>query len=172
MKPRVGVSACLLGEKVRYDGDHRLERFVLEDLGRLFDLVPVCPEVEAGFGVPRETVQLEGDDLDRLRMVTTRTRLDQTSPMLQWAGARVEQLARERLCGFILKKGSPSCGVAGVKVYSGTDPEPRMIGQGLFARALRRRFPGLPLADEEMLRDPAFAAEFVARVRSFTPPAS
>ena len=166
-KPIVGVSACLLGERVRYDGDHRRSTFVAEDLGARFTWVVVCPEVEAGFGVPRETMRLEGDP-EAPRLFSTRTREDRTARMAEWCRARVAALPAQ-ICGFVLKRGSPSCGPERVKVYraldaAGTTESSTEDGMGFFAAALRARFPGLPLADEERLEDPASAREFIAQV--------
>lgn len=168
MRPiRVGVSACLLGERVRYDGDHRRDRFLAERLGRRFAWVLVCPETEAGFGVPRETLRLVGD-ASAPRMMGTETGRDRTAEMQSWAVATMESLDLLGLCGFVLKRGSPSCGPAGVKLFATSDQgeEPRAIATGLFARILRDRYPGLPLADEEMLADRRVAAGFLRRVRA------
>jgi uncharacterized protein YbbK (DUF523 family) len=168
MRPiRVGVSACLLGECVRYDGDHRRDRFLAERLGRRFAWVLVCPETEAGFGVPRETLRLVGDAASP-RMLGTDTGRDRTQEMLAWAEATMDSLEPLDLCGFVLKRGSPSCGPVGVKLYaaSGRGEEPRPVATGLFARALAERYPGLPLADEEMLADRSVAAGFLRRVRA------
>jgi uncharacterized protein YbbK (DUF523 family) len=168
MRPlRVGVSACLLGERVRYDGDHRRDRFVAECLGRRFAWVLVCPETEAGFGVPRETLRLVGDAAAP-RMLGTQTGRDRTEEMQAWARATAESLEPLGLCGFVLKRGSPSCGPGGVKLYATTEPgeEPCPVAAGLFARALAERYPGLALVDEEMLADRRVAARFLCRVRA------
>lgn len=165
MKPKVGVSACLLGERVRYDGDHRRDRFVVEELGARFLWVPVCPEVEAGFGVPRETLQLEGEAAAP-RMVTTATRVDRTGALIAWTRGRLAGLPGD-LSGFIFKRGSPSCGPRGVKLLpAGGAGEPQPVAAGLFARAWIDAHPDLPAADEEMLADRDFAAEFIRRVES------
>ncbi len=168
MRPiRVGVSACLLGERVRYDGDHRRDRFLVERLGRRLAWVSLCPEAEAGFGVPRETLRLVGDAAAP-RMLGTETGRDRTEEMMAWALTTVESLEPLGLCGFVLKRGSPSCGPAAVKLYATTDPgeEPRSAATGLFARAMAERYPELPLADEEMLADRGIAAGFLRRVRA------
>jgi uncharacterized protein YbbK (DUF523 family) len=168
MRPiRVGVSACLLGERVRWDGDDRRDRFLAERLGRRLAWVLVCPEAEAGFGVPRETLRLVGDAAAP-RMLGTETGRDRTEEMLAWALATVESLEPLGLCGFVLKRGSPSCGPDGVRLYATPDrgEEPRPAATGLFARVLAERYPGLPLADEEMLADRGTAAGFLRRVRA------
>jgi uncharacterized protein YbbK (DUF523 family) len=170
-RPIVAVSACLLGEKVRYDGDDRRDDLVADDLGRLFDFVPVCPEVEAGFGVPRETMQLEGQ-LSAPRLITVETRIDQTDRMLAYATAWARDSGPQGICGAILKKGSPSCGPAGVRIHR-PHPEGNPVsvgaeqlpaGVGLFAQSLRLLYPDLPMTDEEMLQDPVQAKDFVDRV--------
>ncbi len=165
MLPKVGISACLLGERVRYDGDHRRDPFIADELGAQFEWVAVCPEAEAGFGVPRETLRLEGD-VGSPRLLTTGTRIDRTAAMSSWVRRSLAALPDD-LCGFILKKGSPSCGPRGVKLFAADDrtAEPRLIAAGLFARAWMDAHPDRPVADEEMLADRAFARSFVERVR-------
>lgn len=158
-KPRVGVSGCLLGERVRYDGDHRREAIVAEELGRRFEWVVICPEVEVGFGVPRETLQLEGDP-DAPSLVTTSTRDDRTERMRDWCRERVSDLPDD-LAGFIFKARSPSCGPSGVKLFETGGTAVTGVTRGLFAEAVFTRFPDLPMIDEEGLRDPVRADEFV-----------
>jgi uncharacterized protein YbbK (DUF523 family) len=106
-KIRLGVSTCLLGDKVRYDGGHRWDRFITDTLGKYVDFVPVCPEVECGLGVPREAMRLVGDP-EAPRLVTIHTNVDYTHRLLTWARQRVRELERENLCGFIFKSDSPS----------------------------------------------------------------
>ena len=159
---KLGVSRCLLGESVRHNGGHRLDRFVADTLGRYFDLVPVCPEVECGFGIPRETFRLEGDP-ESPRFVTTRTQRDHTLRMTRWARRRVAGLEREGLCGFVLKSNSPSCGPAHVKVWN-RKGVPGRKGVGIFAGACRKRFPLVPVEDEEHLHDPAIRENFIERI--------
>ena len=116
-KIRMGVSACLLGESVRYDGGHARDRYVTDTLGRYMDFVPVCPEMEAGLGVPREPIRLEGDP-GAPRVITINTRKDLTDTMTTWAERRVRELEKENLCGFIFESKSPSSGMERVKVYT------------------------------------------------------
>ncbi len=116
-KIKVGVSSCLLGEKVRYDGGHKLDRYITEILGQFFEYVPVCPEVEYGLPVPRETLRLAGDPASP-RLVTSRTGVDHTEGMQRWAETKLNDLTRENLAGFIFKSRSPSSGLKGVKVYT------------------------------------------------------
>ncbi len=115
-KIRIGISACLVGQNVRYDGGHQHDRYITDTLGRWFEWVPVCPEVEYGLSVPREAMRLVGDP-DNPRLVTIRTRIDHTDGMLAWADKRLKELAALDLCGFIFKSRSPSSGMAAVKVY-------------------------------------------------------
>ena len=129
-KIRLGISACLLGEKVRYDGGHKWDRFITGTLGKYVDFVPVCPEVECGLGIPREAMRLVGDPQNP-RLVTVRSGIDHTDRMLDWARKRVTELEKEELCGFIFKSDSPSSGMERVKVY-GPSGSPAKTGVGLF----------------------------------------
>src|SRR5262249_50916689 len=116
---RIGISACLLGQEVRFDGGHKRDSFLNDILGPHVEWVAVCPEVEMGLGTPRETMRLLRGERDSspLRMITTRTAIDHTRGMNDWARQRLSELAREDLCGYVLKKDSPSCGMERVKVY-------------------------------------------------------
>lgn len=158
---KIGISACLLGEKVRYDGGHRLDRCLTGALGKFFTFVPVCPEVGSGLSTPREAMRLEGDPADP-RLVTVETRIDLTQRVQSYCSEKVAELEREDLCGFICKKNSPSSGLHGVKVYM--DGMPTQEGRGLFAAELLRRFPSLPVEEEEALADPVSREKFVERV--------
>lgn len=157
----VGVSACLLGEKVRYDGGHKHDSYITGTLAQFFRLVPVCPEVESGMPVPREAMRLEGDS-ESPRLVTIRTRMDKTEQMLRFCREKVRQLETEQLCGFIFKKNSPSSGLYRVKVYNSGKPVPS--GSGLFAAAVVRHFPLLPVEEEGRLNDPLLRENFLERV--------
>jgi uncharacterized protein YbgA (DUF1722 family)/uncharacterized protein YbbK (DUF523 family) len=159
---RIGVSACLLGRAVRYDGGHKRDAFLVETFGPHIEWVPVCPEVELGLGTPRPTLRLEHDG-DGVRLVMPKTRADYTAAMRRYAGTRVATLAVDDLCGYILKKDSPSCGMERVKVY-GAHGVPAKSGRGLFAGALMQRFPNLPVEEEGRLNDPALRENFVERV--------
>ena len=112
----LGISACLLGQEVRFDGGHQLDRFITDTLGRYVEFVPVCPEVECGLGVPREAMRLVGDP-EAPRLMTVRTKIDHTERMVKWARKRVQELEQEDLCGFIFKSKSPSSGMERVRVY-------------------------------------------------------
>jgi len=161
---RIGISACLLGDEVRFDGGHKRDRFLTDTLGPFVEWVKVCPEVEMGLGTPRETLRLVADN-GTLRLITTRTHIDHTAGMNAWAAERVEELAEEQLSGYVLKKDSPSCGMARVKVYG--LPLPERSGRGLFATALMERFPNLPVEEEGRLSDPRLRENFIERVFAY-----
>jgi uncharacterized protein YbbK (DUF523 family) len=162
---RIGISACLLGDEVRYDGGHKRDAFLADVLGPQVEWVRVCPEVEVGMGTPREPVRLVRTG-GRLHMVTVRTQVDFTAIMTKWAETRVEALASERLSGYVFKADSPSCGIEDVKVYEdgGAAGPP---GRGLFADALIRRFPELPVEDEARLADAGVRERFLERVFAY-----
>jgi uncharacterized protein YbbK (DUF523 family) len=157
--PRVGISRCLLGDQVRYDGGHKHEAALLDILGAHVEWVPVCPELEVGMGVPREPVQLAATGGDRrVRLVGADSGADWTDRMEAWAAERIAALRAAGLAGFVLKSRSPSCGPHEVAVRSGGS------GPGLFALALLTAMPGLPVEDEERLRHPEARALFLERV--------
>jgi uncharacterized protein YbbK (DUF523 family) len=167
-RPRVGISRCLLGDAVRYDGGHKHDALLVSTLGALVEWIPVCPEVEAGMGTPREAIDLvESDDgvpagQARVRLLGVRSRTDWTETVTTFAAARVATLAD--LDGYVLKSDSPSCGLHGVRVY-GSGGVAR-VGRGLFAEALVQMLPGLPVEEETRLRDVAVRDEFIQRVRA------
>ena len=158
----LGISACLLGKKVRYDGKHKEDRFIIDTLGKWVEFVPVCPEWECGLGVPREVMRLMGDPEDP-RMVTIHTKADHTERMKKWSGRGGTALNQLSLGGFIFKSNSPSCGLAGVDVY-GTEI-PIKKGIGLFTKEFITRFPRLPVIDEIGFQDRQFKEEFIERIR-------
>jgi len=165
---RLGISACLLGEEVRYDGGHKRDAFLVDELGRWVEWVSVCPEVELGMGIPRPTVQLVADGATgagaaELRMVAPSTGEDFTARMNAFARKRVAALRELELDGYVLKRGSPSCGMERVKVHGPKGP-PRKDGVGLFARALGEAFPHLPVEEEGRLADPVLRENFVERI--------
>lgn len=164
-KIRMGVSACLLGEKVRYDGGHQWDRYLTDTLGQYFDFVPVCPEVEIGLPVPREALRLVGE-AERPRLVTSRSGQDLTERMETWAEQRVVELEREGLCGFIFKGRSPSSGMARVKLYEPSGI-PSQKGVGLFARIFMQHFPLLPVEEDGRLHDPKLRENFIECVFTF-----
>jgi len=145
-RPRVGVSACLLGRAVRHDGGHKRSRLLSEMLEPFVEWIPVCPEVEAGLPVPRESMRLEATEAAGMRLVGTRSRRDQTDRMRGWAEERLGELARLDLDGYVLVKDSPSRGIERVRVHSPVAGAPARSGTGLYAAALREGLPALPLS--------------------------
>jgi len=162
---RIGVSACLLGQEVRYDGGHKRDPFLVETFGRYVEWVHVCPEVEVGLGTPRDPIRLERDGKD-VRLVNPKTGTDLTRKMRTYATRRVAGLRGQNLYGYILKKDSPSCGMERVRVYDGKGV-PSRNGRGLFAEALLRRCPTLPVEEEGRLNDPRIRENFVERVFAY-----
>jgi uncharacterized protein YbgA (DUF1722 family)/uncharacterized protein YbbK (DUF523 family) len=166
-KIRLGISACLLGQEVRFDGGHQLDRFITGTLGRYVEFVPVCPEMECGLGVPREAMRLVGEP-SAPRLMTVRTKIDHTARMVKWAENRVRELAQEDLCGFIFKSKSPSSGMERVRVYrEPPQGSPVIKGVGLFARMFMEHFPLLPVEDEGRLHDPVLRENFIERIFVF-----
>jgi uncharacterized protein YbgA (DUF1722 family)/uncharacterized protein YbbK (DUF523 family) len=159
---KLGISTCLTGEPVRYDGGSRLDRFLRDTLGAYVEYAPVCPEVECGLGTPREPMRLEGDP-EAQRLVTTQTRRDLTDRMVDWASRRVIELENDNLCGFIFKSSSPSSGMERVKVFD-SNGVPHRIGTGIFASVFMRHFPLIPVEDEEGLHDPELRENFIERI--------
>lgn len=162
---RVGISSCLLGQEVRFDGGHKRDRYLTDTLGRCIEWVPVCPEFELGLGVPRQTLRLEGKGGDP-RLVFRKSREDITTRMNAWSARRAAALEAEDLCGYVLKKDSPSCGMERVKVY-GEGGAGRKEGVGLFARALMKRCPLLPVEEEGRLNDAPLRENFIERVFAY-----
>ncbi|BBO75966.1 hypothetical protein DSCW_33830 [Desulfosarcina widdelii] len=159
---KIGVSSCLLGEKVRFDGGHKHDRYITGTLGKFFTYVPVCPETECGLGIPREAMRLVGL-ADNPRLVTNKTGIDHTERMQTWVEKRLDALDRENLYGFIFKKDSPSSGLHRVRVYSDKGP-PARTGRGIFAAAFTRRFPRIPVEEEGRLHDPGLRENFIERI--------
>jgi len=162
---RIGVSACLLGEKVRFDGGHKRDPFLVETFGRYVEWVPVCPEVELGLGTPRETLRLVriGNDT---RLLMPKTGTDHSEAMRAYAIRRLSELAKEDLSGYVLKKDSPSCGMERVRVFD-AHGVPAKSGRGLFAEALLQYFPNLPVEEEGRLTDPRLRENFIERVFAY-----
>ena len=162
---RIGISSCLLGQKVRFDGGHKKDRYLTDTLGEYFDWVPVCPEVELGLGTPRETIRLVFNGGD-VQLRTTKSDLDLTDRMRTFSRKRVAQLQGESLRGYILKKDSPSCGMERVKIYP-RNGQPSKKGQGAFAQALMEKYPNLPVEEEGRLCDPRLRENWIERVFAF-----
>ena len=165
-RPRIGISACLLGDEVRFDGGHKRDAFLTQVLAPHVEFVRVCPEVEVGMGTPREAVRLVRGGDGRIRMVTVRTGVDHTDAMTAWSAGRLRELAGEDLSGYVLKKNSPSCGMVRVKIYGASAGSERG-GRGLFAEALMTRFPHLPVEEEGRLSDPRLRENFIERVFAY-----
>ncbi|MGE3276882.1 MAG: YbgA family protein [Vicinamibacterales bacterium] len=170
---RIGISRCLLGDEVRWDGGHKRDRFLVETFGHYVEWVPVCPEVESGLPVPRETMRLEaspegGTTVNGrlVRLVFPKSGGDWTDEMAGWAGARVRALARDDLDGFILKSNSPSCGMERVRIYQPGRPAEKK-GRGVFAEALMSQLPHLPVEEEGRLSDPRLRENFIERVFAY-----
>ena len=161
-RPRVGISSCLLGEAVRYDGGHKRDATLAGVVGPLVEWVPVCPEVEMGLGVPRPPMQLVQLGTTT-HLITPSTGDDHTALMTSWSTRRLDELAAARLSGYVLKGRSPSCGLAAVPIFDASG-EPAGASRGLFAAALVTRFPHLPIAEETTLADPDQRSDFLARV--------
>lgn len=163
MEPiRIGISACLLGENVRYDGGHKKDRYFTDTLSQYFEYVPVCPEVEYGLGIPREALRLVGDP-ESPRLVTSKTGVDHTEGMLKFSKKKALELEDKGLCGFIFKSRSPSSGMERVKVYNETGM-PVKKGVGLFARVFMDHFPLVPVEEEGRLHDPRLRENFITRI--------
>lgn len=161
-QPKVGVSACLLGHNVRYDGGHKRDRFIIEALGKHILFLPICPETAIGLGVPRPTIHLVGEpQLPRLRGVTD-PNWDITTKMESYARKQVQAL--DDISGYILKKDSPSCGMERVKVYAEGGGRSIRKGTGVFARILMQQRPLLPIEDEGRLNDSVLRENFINRI--------
>ncbi len=159
---RILISSCLLGEKVRYDGGHKREGYLVETLGRFVTWVPVCPEVDCGMPTPREAMRLVGNP-SAPRLVTSQGGVDHTEKMLTFARRKLKELEALDLCGYICKKDSPSSGMERVKVYGGSGV-PAKVGAGIFTKAFMDRFPLIPVEEEGRLNDPVLREMFIGRV--------
>ena len=161
---KIGISSCLLGNKVRYDGGHSHDRFLTQTLGLFAEYIPVCPEVECGMPIPREAVRLVGPT-ENPRLVTQKTGKDKTEQMQTWIKGRLKELAKEDLCGFIFRSKSPSSGLYRIRVY-GDDGKVRKNGIGLFAKAFTDAFPRIPVEEAGRLHDPKLRETFIENIFS------
>ena len=159
---RLGISRCLLGEEVRFDGGHKRDDFLTDVLGRYVEWVPVCPEVEAGLGTPREAMRLVGDS-EHPRLVTIKNGRDHTEAVERTASVRIDSLTELDLSGYVFKRDSPSCGVGRVRIYN-EHGKPSRTGVGLFARAFMKQCPLIPVEEEGRLCDPGLRENFIERV--------
>ena len=162
MKTKLGISSCLLGVNVRYDGGHKLNLFLNDALGAFIEYVTVCPEVECGLGVPREAMRLEGDPANP-RLIAIRSKRESTSLLVDWANKRVAELESENLSGFVFKSDSPSCGMEHIKVYN-EEGIAFKTGVGIFSRIFMGHFPELPVEDEVRLQDPMLRESFIKKI--------
>lgn len=159
LKPKVGISSCLLGKNVRYNGSHKLDYYIKDILGEYVDFIPVCPEVEAGFGVPREAVHLR-ETPEGIRMITEKSDKDLTEGMHKWSEQKLKQISSLELSGYILKSKSPSCGIFRTRVYR-DEKGPSLNGRGLYAEALIQKFPDLLVEEEGRLHNPEIRENFI-----------
>jgi uncharacterized protein YbbK (DUF523 family) len=162
---RIGISQCLLGDRVRYDGGHKRDALLAETLSRQVEWIPVCPEVEAGLGVPREPMRLKGA-AESPRLVTVTTDMDHTVTMQQFSTRRLRELERLNLSGYVFKARSPSCGIGKVPLVNAQGIE-TSEGVGLFAKALMAYFPAMPVEDEDRLHDPRILKDFLSRAAGY-----
>ena len=165
-KIKIGMSSCLLGEEVRWDGDHKHDQYVRDVLGSYFDYVSICPEVDVGMGVPRETVALYGT-LENPKMITKRSKTDWTKKMNHYTKDRIHELTKENLCGYVFKSKSPSCGIGKVPIYSEFGSSRMRHGSGVFASSFVKVFPLVPVEDEGRLHDPVIRENFIVRIFCF-----
>lgn len=161
-KIKLGISTCLLGEKVRYDGGHKLDRYLVNTVGPFVEWVPICPEHECGLPIPRESMRLVKTEKG-VRLLTGKSKIDHTERLVNWSKARLDHLEQENICGFVFKAKSPSSGMRDIKIYS-EQGMPLSKGSGLFADMLMRRFPYLPVEDEGRLNDAGLRENFIERV--------
>ncbi|MDP1945862.1 MAG: DUF523 and DUF1722 domain-containing protein [Nitrospirota bacterium] len=159
---RLGISRCLLGDEVRFDGGHKRDSFLTDVLGPYVEWVPVCPEVEAGLGTPREAMRLVGDS-QQPRLVTIKSGTDHTGAVEKMTENRIKELGELDLSGYVFKKGSPSCGIERVRIYN-EHGMPNRNGVGLFARAFIEQFPLIPVEEEGRLYDAPLRENFIERV--------
>ena len=167
-KIKIGISSCLLGNNVRYDGGHQHDQSITDTLGPYVEWLSVCPEVECGRGIPREAMRLVGDP-ENPRLMTIHTGVDHTDGMLAWVEKRLRELEKENLCGFIFKSKSPSSGIGDVTIHSASGV-PDSKGAGLFGGAFVKRFPLLPVIDEARLHDPLLKENFIERIFTLSRP--
>lgn len=165
---RIGISSCILGREVRFDGGHKLDRFIRDTLGAYVEFVPVCPEVEIGLGVPRETLRLVRGTSGQTLLIAPKSGTSHTTKMLKYSSKKVSELRNLELCGFIAQRGSPSCGMERVKLYPAKEGgAPNKDGRGLFTQVLMERLPLLPIEEIGRLNDPPLRENFIERVFAY-----
>ncbi len=162
MSIKIGISSCLLGYPVRYNGGHKLDHYLRDTLGKFVTFIHVCPEVECGLPVPREAMRLVKEE-EQIRLVTVNTKIDYTEKMVKWAKEKIKELEKEELSGFIFKSRSPSSGLKSAKIYS-KDGKLIGTGKGLFAKIFTEYFPHIPVEEEGRLHNPQLRENFIERV--------
>ncbi len=166
IKPLIGISACLLGQAVRYDGRSKKAGFIIENMQNFVCWLPVCPETECGLLVPRKPMHIVSEK-DKERLVEIETRIDHTGIFLAWMEKKLRNLEENKLSGYIFKSKSPSCGLHGITRHTPSGKPLGVKGPGLFAKAFTARFPGIPVADEIILANKSTIADFLERVLFF-----
>ena len=159
----IGVSACLVGENVRYDGGHKKDRFITDILSSYFDFVPICPETELGLGIPRPTLRLEKIN-DTLHLIQPKNKNNITDKMQRYSNKKVTELICRKIYGYILKSRSPSCGMGGLKIYTNNDSSPDTNGVGIFAATIMNKWPLLPIEEEARLNNLSLRENWIKRV--------
>lgn len=163
-KIRLGISSCLLGHNVRFDGGHKMDHYLHDTLAPYVEYVPVCPEVEVGLPIPRPALRQVDAGNGKVRLVFSKSSEDITERMQEWAQKRVKELEVENLDGFVFKAKSPSCGMERVKVYPSGKGMPRKNGVGLFTAAFMEHFPLLPVEEDGRLNDAALRENFITHI--------
>lgn len=157
----VAISSCLLGHEVRYDGGHKHNGYITQSLSAYFDYLPFCPEAAVGMGIPREPIRLVDTAAGVRALGVKHPELDPTDDLRRYARQIATQLGH--VCGYIFKKGSPSCGMERVKVY-GENGHPRSQDSGIYAKVIMEQLPALPVEEEGRLMDPVLRENFIERV--------
>lgn len=165
MKIKVGISSCLLGNQVRFDGGHKHSRMCTESLSRYFDFVAECPEVGIGMSIPRKPIRLIGDVASPRSVYVHDNSVDFTDDMIAFGKAKAQE--HQDLCGYIFMKNSPSCGVFRVKVYQENGYPASEAGQGLYSKAIMEAHPLLPVEESGRLSDSLLRENFITRVFAY-----
>lgn len=162
-KIQIGISSCLLGHKVRYDGGHKYNNIIATSLGNYFEFIPFCPEVEIGMGIPRDPIQLEWINGEVRCVDVNNKHKDMTDKLVECANQ--QQHWQKEICGYILKKNSPSCGLKHVKLFKHGIAEP--VGTGIYAGQLIKNFPELPVIEEDEIENIKLRESFIEQVKAY-----
>ncbi len=165
MKIKVGISSCLLGNEVRFDGGHKHSRLCTDSLSHYFQFIPECPEVSSGMSIPRKPIRLVGDIDDPSVVAVNDSSIDYTEQLETFSQNKVKQL--DALCGYIFMQKSPSCGVFRVKVYQEGGQPAAAPGRGIYAKAVMEAYPLLPVEESGRLEDPVLRESFITRVYAY-----